>query len=191
MRFTHAHAPAALCAPTRYSMLTGNFPWRGREPGGTWGFHMPSQFRDAVSLVPVLTGERDDSQPVRKNLLVQSSPGRDTFDDGGIKGGPLTGKEVKVSSLELHGKEPDADKSLKRKIKKGNLPSDGMAHALYEGDWKLIMEISDKPAALYDLKADLAERHNLIGDAGQADRVMTMEKVYREIRSTPRRTNTL
>ncbi len=26
MRFTHAHAPAALCAPTRYSMITGSSP---------------------------------------------------------------------------------------------------------------------------------------------------------------------
>ena len=43
MRFTHAHTPAALCSPTRYSILTGNHPWRGRAPGGTWGFHVPSQ----------------------------------------------------------------------------------------------------------------------------------------------------
>ncbi|MEP4077257.1 sulfatase family protein [Haloferula sp.] len=43
MRFTHAHTPAALCAPTRYSMLTGNFPWRGRAARGTWGHNVPSQ----------------------------------------------------------------------------------------------------------------------------------------------------
>ena len=28
MVFTDAHAPAAVCAPTRYSILTGNYPWR-------------------------------------------------------------------------------------------------------------------------------------------------------------------
>jgi arylsulfatase A-like enzyme len=142
------------------------------------------QCLDAVSLVPVLTGGRDDAQPVRKNLLVQSSPGRDTFDDGGIKGGPLTGKEVKVSNLELHGKEPDADKSVKRKMKKGRMPSDGMAHALYEGDWKLIIDIKDAPAGLYDLTNDLAERNNLIADATQAERVKALEKAYREIRAS-------
>jgi arylsulfatase A-like enzyme len=38
MRFTDAHTPSALCAPTRYSVLTGNYPWRGRLPNGTWGF---------------------------------------------------------------------------------------------------------------------------------------------------------
>jgi len=43
MRFTHAHTPAALCAPTRYAMLTGNYPWRGRLLGGTWGYNKPSQ----------------------------------------------------------------------------------------------------------------------------------------------------
>ncbi len=43
MVFTDAHAPAAVCAPTRYSILTGNYPWRGRNENGTWLFHMPSQ----------------------------------------------------------------------------------------------------------------------------------------------------
>lgn len=28
MRFTDAHAPAAVCTPTRYSMLTGQYSWR-------------------------------------------------------------------------------------------------------------------------------------------------------------------
>ncbi len=37
MMFTDAHAPAALCAPTRYSAMTGNYPYRGRIWGGVWG----------------------------------------------------------------------------------------------------------------------------------------------------------
>lgn len=45
MRFTHAHTPAALCSPTRYSMLTGNYPWRGRNRGGTWSYNKPSQMK--------------------------------------------------------------------------------------------------------------------------------------------------
>ena len=149
------------------------------------------QCLDAVSLVPVLTGQRDDSQPVRGNLLIQSSPGRDAFDDDGIKGGPLTGKEQKIKGAELHGKSADADtaaadKSAKRKLKKQGSPSDGMAHALYEGDWKLIINIEDKPAALYDLKADILEAHNLIAESTQAERVQRMEKSYRDIRASKR-----
>ncbi|MEM1072697.1 MAG: sulfatase-like hydrolase/transferase, partial [Planctomycetota bacterium] len=35
MRFTYAHAPAALCAPTRFSMMTGYYPYRNARPWGT------------------------------------------------------------------------------------------------------------------------------------------------------------
>ncbi|MDR0610284.1 MAG: sulfatase-like hydrolase/transferase [Planctomycetaceae bacterium] len=44
IRFTNAHSPAALCSPTRYAILTGNYPWRGRNPDGTWTYVGPTQF---------------------------------------------------------------------------------------------------------------------------------------------------
>jgi arylsulfatase A-like enzyme len=44
IRFTAAHSPAALCSPTRYSVLTGNYPWRGRYPDGTWTYTGLTQF---------------------------------------------------------------------------------------------------------------------------------------------------
>lgn len=44
MRFTDAHTPAALCAPTRYAVATGNYTWRGRAPGGTWGWNQTPGF---------------------------------------------------------------------------------------------------------------------------------------------------
>jgi len=33
-KFTDAHAPAAMCSPTRYSLLTGRYPWRTRLQKG-------------------------------------------------------------------------------------------------------------------------------------------------------------
>lgn len=41
--FHHAHSPAAVCAPTRYAILTGNHVYRGRLPNGTWNPDDPSQ----------------------------------------------------------------------------------------------------------------------------------------------------
>ena len=34
MRFTDAHTTSAVCTPSRYSLLTGRYPWRSRLPVG-------------------------------------------------------------------------------------------------------------------------------------------------------------
>jgi arylsulfatase A-like enzyme len=36
MRFSDAHSPASLSAPTRFSMLTGNYIYRNKSPWGVW-----------------------------------------------------------------------------------------------------------------------------------------------------------
>jgi len=36
IRFSDAHSPASLCAPTRFSMLTGSYPYRNHQPFGVW-----------------------------------------------------------------------------------------------------------------------------------------------------------
>lgn len=36
IRFDDAHAPNSLCAPSRFSMLTGNYSWRNYNPFGCW-----------------------------------------------------------------------------------------------------------------------------------------------------------
>lgn len=46
IRFTDAHSPAALCAPSRFSMLTGSYPYRSEAPGGAWNTSSPSIFSD-------------------------------------------------------------------------------------------------------------------------------------------------
>ncbi|MCB1069144.1 MAG: arylsulfatase [Verrucomicrobia bacterium] len=58
MVFTDAHSPAAVCAPTRYSILTGNFPWRGREPNGTWTVQRPSQIRPGQKTLADMLGRQ-------------------------------------------------------------------------------------------------------------------------------------
>jgi arylsulfatase A-like enzyme len=41
-RFTDAHTPAALCSPTRYSLLTGRYPWRtGLKKGVMMPYWLP------------------------------------------------------------------------------------------------------------------------------------------------------
>jgi hypothetical protein len=65
--------------------------------------------------------------------------------------------------------------------------SNGMAHALRQGSWKLVFDIEyNRPVALYDLARDLAEKTNLI--ASHKTLVTQMEKCYRQIRASKRST---
>ena len=43
IRFSDAHSPASLCAPTRFSMLTGNYSFRIARPFGVWSPAADSQ----------------------------------------------------------------------------------------------------------------------------------------------------
>lgn len=43
INFTDAHTSAAKCAPSRYSLITGNYQWRGREGWGVWEYKGGSQ----------------------------------------------------------------------------------------------------------------------------------------------------
>lgn len=51
MIFTDAHSPAALCAPTRYAIMTGNHCYRSYAPWGVWGSYQPSPIeKDQLTL---------------------------------------------------------------------------------------------------------------------------------------------
>lgn len=45
--FTQAHAPAALCAPSRYGIMTGNSCYRSPFPWGVWGAYEKSPVLDS------------------------------------------------------------------------------------------------------------------------------------------------
>uniref|UniRef100_A0A7S3VEY3 Sulfatase N-terminal domain-containing protein n=1 Tax=Chaetoceros debilis TaxID=122233 RepID=A0A7S3VEY3_9STRA len=56
IKFTDAHS-TPLCAPSRYMLLSGNYPHRGRNPNGTWNMIQgdTNQFMDGqVSIAQVL-----------------------------------------------------------------------------------------------------------------------------------------
>jgi arylsulfatase A-like enzyme len=42
MRFTDAHSPSAVCTPTRYGVLTGQYCWRSRLKRGVLGGYSPA-----------------------------------------------------------------------------------------------------------------------------------------------------
>ena len=180
--------------------------WKGRIPAGTvrhqligtldfvptfvelaGGRREADQMLDSVSLVPVLLGERDDSRPVRQTLLLQSSPGRDVFTEraADIPATPKAAKKAKGGQ-----KQAAQNKAWNQAAQKGaKSGSDGMAHALREGPWKLVFDIAgDKPAALYNLADDLTEKKNLFAEPAHATRVQRMEQLYREIRRSTRST---
>jgi arylsulfatase A len=41
MIFTQAHAPSAVCTPTRYSLLTANYSWRSPKKSGVAWLWIP------------------------------------------------------------------------------------------------------------------------------------------------------
>lgn len=54
VRATDAHAPASVCSPTRYAMLTGRYAWRGQLKSGViapWGKPILEQDRLNVALL--------------------------------------------------------------------------------------------------------------------------------------------
>ncbi|MBP8258159.1 MAG: arylsulfatase [Verrucomicrobia bacterium] len=181
--------------------------WKGRVPAGTvrhqligthdivptfvelaGGAFEADQMLDSVSLASVLLGDRGDDRPVRQTLLIQSSPGRDAFTE---RSPDLPRVQAVVARKRAQNRQTAMNQAWNVAAKRGaSSGSDGMAHALREGPWKLVFDIeNDKPVALYDLSDDLTEQKNRIAEGALADRVQRMEKIYREIRASKRSTS--
>lgn len=87
IRFTDAHAPAALCAPSRFAMLTGSYPYRSHKAGGAWNTNTPSIFSDPYGHTEagrkITIGEVLQNAGYRTAFFGKSHLGGDVRDDSG------------------------------------------------------------------------------------------------------------
>lgn len=102
MQFTNAHAPAAVCTPTRYSLLTGRYSWRSdRKKGVTWVWEGPMIEKGQYTIAEMLHHQNYATACVGKWHLGMDWPttdglsatmqneGRNVDYDQPIKNGPI------------------------------------------------------------------------------------------------------
>ena len=87
VRFTHMHSTSSLCAPSRYSILTGNLPMRGSKPDGEWMLFNPLQLKAGQRTTAHLFADADYTTGYVGKVhlgggLVKSNGVLATFEDG-------------------------------------------------------------------------------------------------------------
>jgi arylsulfatase A-like enzyme len=101
MRFTDAHSPAALCAPSRFGMLTGSYPYRSDSPGGAWNISSPSIFNDSGKYTQadriITVGETLQKAGYRTAFFGKSHLGGDIRDSQGN----LIRKQTDISTMDF------------------------------------------------------------------------------------------
>jgi len=76
MRFTDAHAAAAVCTPTRYGLLTGRYPWRIGQYGVLTTFSAPIIPTSRMTVASLLDSRGYDTACFGKWHLGMDWPGR-------------------------------------------------------------------------------------------------------------------
>lgn len=101
IRFTDAHSPAALCAPSRFSMLTGSYPYRSEAPGGAWNTSSPSIFSDPHGFTRaghlLTVGEVMQQAGYRTAFFGKSHLGGDIRDSAGV----IIRDQLEISRMDL------------------------------------------------------------------------------------------
>lgn len=183
LRFRDAHTPAALCAPTRYSVMTGNDPYRCHKPWGVWGsFERSTVQRPGV----VPAGKVSDALIAAHDLMatLYAVTGRQPPADQGCDSFNL---------LPLLRDQPGAQgRSLL--LMQGSMGTHPEV-AIRMDQWKLLIHSDEnfqvgEPFALFNLKENPTEKNagNLLSDPNQQPRVAGMLEAYKRLRATRART---
>jgi len=87
MRFTDAHSPAPLCAPSRFSYMTGSNPYRNGRPGGSWDIDLSSGFSTGAKHLTegrhLTVGDIMQRAGYRTAFLGKGHLGGDAYDTNG------------------------------------------------------------------------------------------------------------
>lgn len=101
MRFTDAHSPAALCAPSRFSLMTGSYPYRNGHPGGVWNISSACAFSVGASHLDagkhITVGDVAQAAGYRTAFFGKSHLGGDIFN---AMGEPIR-EEGKISEMDF------------------------------------------------------------------------------------------
>ena len=101
MRFTDAHAPSAVCTPTRYSILTGRYAWRSRlKEWVLWEWDSPLIESELTTMPEFLQQQGYHTAavgkwhlgwhwPTKDSLAAKEVNGENVDYEQPIKGGPL------------------------------------------------------------------------------------------------------
>ena len=210
MRFTDAHTTIGVCAPSRYSLLTGSEfnhdAVKGLRGGKSWvwegGHRVPLIVRWGDGTA---SGSKIPPGSVRHQMVAVHDMLASFAELAGAKLDPGQIRDSISLFSVLTGNRGD-DRPVRQTLisqshnagsakvgpaaspirKAAGIPDDGTAHALRNGSWKLVFNAQNEAVALFDLAADLNETNNLVTAPEQSDRMDLMVKLYAEIRQSKR-----
>lgn len=127
MMFTDAHTPMALCAPNRFSLLTGSNPYRNGRAGGSWGLSASSGFSAGTERTGkvgkhLTVGDVMQAAGYKTAYIGKTHLGATAFHQNGKPIHMMRGNRAKTES-------PFYDMDFSRRIEDG-VPEHGFDYAL-------------------------------------------------------------